>query len=123
MQVGDGAVHSTIGDLARWAGQFDAPTAVPSALIAALLTRGRLDDGTVLDYGGGLEFDVHDHRATVSHSGAWVGFGAELLRFPDEQLAIICLCNFDDSDPETYALAIADAIHASQPDKPDSTGP
>ncbi|MCE9580648.1 MAG: beta-lactamase family protein [Deltaproteobacteria bacterium] len=112
-QVGDGAVHATIGDLARWAGEFDAPTALAPGLIAALLTRGQLDDGTVLDYAAGLEHGEHDGRATVSHSGAWVGFGAELLRFPDEQLAIICLCNFDDSDPATYAKAIADAIHAT----------
>ncbi len=113
-QVGDGAVRSTVGDLVRWAGQFDAPTALAPALIAAMLVRGRLDDGRELDYAAGLEHGEHDGRATVSHAGSWVGFGAELLRFPDEGLAIACLCNFDDSDPESLALAIADAVHATR---------
>lgn len=113
-QVGDGAVLSTVGDLARWARLFDAPetTALPgaAALVAAMLAPGALDDGTALAYAGGLEHDVHAGRAIVSHAGSWLGFGAELVRFPAERTSVICLCNFDDSDPTALALAVADVV-------------
>ncbi len=93
-QVGDGGVVSSVEDLAKWA-------AAP--LTPAQLEPGKLDDGTELDYAAGLYLG---DDGTISHSGSWVGFGAELLRVPDEDLAVICLCNFEDSDPESLAREI-----------------
>jgi CubicO group peptidase (beta-lactamase class C family) len=49
-QTGDGAVMTTVRDLARWDGNFATPKVGGPALLDAMRSRGRLDDGTPLTY-------------------------------------------------------------------------
>jgi CubicO group peptidase (beta-lactamase class C family) len=116
-QVGDGAVMSTVEDLARWDEQFYTPRVGGPALVAAMLEPGALDDGTELTYAGGLELGEHGGHATVAHDGSWLGFGAQLVRFPDDRTSVICLCNFDDADPDRLALAVADIVLGTEGDE------
>ncbi|MFT4649414.1 MAG: hypothetical protein ACI9X4_002653, partial [Glaciecola sp.] len=39
--------------------------------------------------------------------GAWVGYRAEMLRFPEQQLTVIVLANQTSSSPGTLALKAA----------------
>lgn len=47
----DAAVQSTVLDLARWSAEVDRPRVLPPALIEALRTPGRLNDGAPVAYG------------------------------------------------------------------------
>ena len=108
-QTGDGSVMTTVGDLLRWARNFESGVAGGKELLEAMGKPGALDDGTAIDYGMGLRFTTEDGQAVVSHGGAWAGYRAELLRVPAERLVVVCLCNRDDLQPSALARQIAKA--------------
>src|SRR5262245_41122559 len=89
-QTGDGAVMTTVLDLARWDRNFETGAVGGPAFLARMGERGKLADGTALSYGFGLTFDAWPGLPTVAHGGAWAGYRAQLLRFPTERLSIVC---------------------------------
>ncbi|MEX2622058.1 MAG: serine hydrolase domain-containing protein [Egibacteraceae bacterium] len=107
-QTGDGAAHTTVGDLLRWARVFlDAPTAhgVGSPEWRELmLTPGPIPDDDGSRYAGGISlYDDVNGRPALSHSGGWVGVSAHLQIQPDDNLAVAVACNIDDLDAEALA--------------------
>jgi CubicO group peptidase (beta-lactamase class C family) len=108
-QAGDGAVFTTVGDLLIWAQNFRHGKVGGEALLAAMAKPGSLDDGTAIDYGMGLTFGRLAGQPTIAHGGAWAGYRAELLRIPDRNLVVICLCNRSDLDPSGLCQRIARA--------------
>jgi hypothetical protein len=52
---------------------------------------------------------VNEYRGlrSVSHGGAWGGFRAELLRFPNEKFSVATLCNVGNSNPSALARSVA----------------
>jgi CubicO group peptidase (beta-lactamase class C family) len=107
-QMGDGGVQSTVDDLAKWDANFYQPRVGGPWLVQALQTRGVLNDGTAIAYADGLVVDHYRGLRTVSHRGVWVGFRSYALRFPDQQVSEIALCNVANADPERRLLAVAD---------------
>ena len=76
--------------------------------MGTLHTQGRLNDGTTIDYAFGLEIGLYRGLRTVSHGGSWAGYRSELLRFPERNLSVICLCNLASMMPEALARRVAD---------------
>ena len=113
-QNGDGAVQTTVMDLARWDANFYEPKVGGSALIEQLQEVGRLNDGEAITYARGLIVEDYRGLRSVSHGGAWMGFRSELLRFPDTGMAAAALCNVGESDPSALARAVADVVLADQ---------
>ncbi len=109
-QTGDGAVLTTVGDLLLWARNFTTGDVGGPAFLRAMETRGTLADGTVHGYGFGLFHSDGQNPRTVSHGGAWAGYRADLLRLPDQGLAIACVSNLSSSDPSALAARVAAAI-------------
>lgn len=107
--VGDGGLLSTVEDLLRWDRNFydnRLGTGGP-ALIELLTTPGRLADGRPLTYGFGLMAGRHRGLPTIRHGGAFIGFRAELLRFPTERFSVAVLCNDATADPSQLAERVA----------------
>ena len=109
-QLGDGAVQTSIDDLASWDANFYAPTLGGRSLIDALTTVHRLKTGVPTTYGLGLFVDEHRGLPTVRHGGSWAGYRAELLRFPVERTSIAVLCNRGDANPEARADKVAHLV-------------
>ncbi|HEY5242508.1 MAG TPA: serine hydrolase domain-containing protein, partial [Polyangiaceae bacterium] len=64
---------TTVRDLAKWDGNFYDPRIGGQALIDGMRVRGKLTDGTVLDYAMGLE-EVESHGLHVEeHDGGFAG--------------------------------------------------
>ncbi len=111
--VGDGSVFTTVLDLARWDANFyDCALPEGEAFLELMLTEGLLDSGEGTGYGFGLDLDEYRGLRVVRHGGAWVGYRAELLRFPEQQLSIICLANRSDAEPWQLANEVADVLLA-----------
>jgi CubicO group peptidase (beta-lactamase class C family) len=106
-QIGDGAVVTTVEDLTRWDANFYDPKVGGTALLDRLQTPGSLADGTALLYGLGLSVDTFRGLRRVRHSGSWAGYRAEMARYPDERVSVICLCNLGDAAPRLRAEKIA----------------
>lgn len=109
--VGDGGVYTTVEDLAKWDRVFyDSPLAGGKALIDGMLVPGKLNNGTTLDYASGLTVPMYRGLRTIRHGGAWAGYRAEMLRFPDQRTSVIVLANLGDTNPSALANAVADIV-------------
>lgn len=113
-QTGDGAVMTTIEDLARWDANFYDARVGGRALLDSLHTRGKLNDGHQLSYALGLMMGRYRGLATVSHGGAWAGYRAQLLRFPERRVSIVCLCNLGTMNPSKLCQRVADVWLAAE---------
>lgn len=109
-QTGDGQVQTTVMDLARWDANFYEPKVGGSAMVEQLQQVGTLNDGKSITYARGLMVDDYRGLRAVSHGGAWVGFRAELLRFPKPGIAAAALCNVGSSQPWAMVRAVADVV-------------
>ena len=106
--TGDGAVYTTVEDLAKWDANFYDPKVGGKTLIDALLRRGKLASGEELDYASGLMHTKYKGLPVVAHGGAWAGYRAEMARFPEQRFAVIVLSNLANSDPTGMARRIAE---------------
>jgi hypothetical protein len=84
------------------------------ALIEQLLTTGPLNDGETLDYAFGLRLSTFRGLPMVSHGGSFVGFRAEMIRFPEQRLSVACLCNSSTADPSRLARQVAEVYLAGE---------
>lgn len=105
---GDGNLLTTMPDLMRWHENFYSGKVGGPAFLELLKTRGVLNDGKINDYGFGLIFGKYRGIASVAHGGAFLGFRTELIRFPEQQLSVGVLCNFDKASPGGLARQVAD---------------
>jgi CubicO group peptidase (beta-lactamase class C family) len=111
-QVGDGALHTTVGDLLVWADNLRTGAVGGEGWRSAMLTPGRLADGTTTSYGGGLYLEQHRGELHVWHSGQWAGYRAALHLLPDSGLAVAVACNLANVDPASRALQVLDVWHS-----------
>jgi CubicO group peptidase (beta-lactamase class C family) len=107
-QTGDGAVHTSVEDLLKWDENFYSPRVGGKEFLSEIQERGKLNNGKVLDYAKGLFLQDYRGLHTVSHGGAWGGYRAELLRFPEQHFSVACLCNVGDAGPTRRARQVAD---------------
>jgi len=98
-QTGDGAVNTTVEDLVKWERNFETGTVGGAAGIAEMHKQGVLTGGQPITYALGLGIDRFRGLRQVSHGGAWAGYRAHIVRFPDEKLSLISLCNLSNSNP------------------------
>ena len=109
-QAGDGAVQTTIEDLARWDANFYDPRVGGRSMLTTLRTPGKLDDGKPVSYAMGLGETNTNGIAREEHDGAWAGYRADIVRFPTERLTVACLCNVANADASALAHAVATAL-------------
>lgn len=91
--VGPGNLLSTVGDLAKWAGNFAHPVVGDAAFIDQLSAPTTLRNGTPVNYGFGLSRQTVIGHRVVTHDGAISGFRTTFVFFPDDDFAIVILAN------------------------------
>jgi CubicO group peptidase (beta-lactamase class C family) len=112
-QTGDGAVHTTVEDLVKWDENFYTGKVGGKEFVDELESTGKLNNGKPLEYAKGLFIGSYRGLQTVEHGGAWGGYRAQLLRFPEQHFSVVCLCNSGNSNPERRAKRVADVYLAS----------
>ncbi len=108
--IGDGGVFTSIEDLVKWDHNFYAPEVGSEALLERMQTARSTTDGEALDYALGLVVDEYRGLLRVQHGGAFVGYRAQLTRFPGEHTSVAVLCNLASTNPSRLALAVADIV-------------
>ncbi|MFQ5628529.1 MAG: serine hydrolase domain-containing protein [bacterium] len=108
--VGDGGVFTTVEDMAKWERNFYQNKLGRSGqdLIDKMLVQGVLNSGDTLDYASALVISDYKGLKMVSHGGAFVGFRAEMVRFPGQKFSVICLANLSAFQPSQLARQVAD---------------
>jgi CubicO group peptidase (beta-lactamase class C family) len=107
---GSGGIYSSIGDMVLYDQALYTDKLVKQSTLAEAFTEGKLNNGEGLAYGFAWELGTENGNFYTAHSGAWLGFTSYYLRFPEKELSVVLLCNFDylDPDEETLAFEIAD---------------
>lgn len=91
--VGNTGIVTTVGDLARWEGNFDAPKVGGAKVMAEMQAVEPLADGSYNNYAAGLMLRSYRGLRTVEHDGGNGGFISDKIRFPSAGLTFIELCN------------------------------
>ena len=112
--VGDFNLYTTVADLARWDQNFyNNRLADNNPAFLDLIHRTRpLNDGTPQQYAFGLFLDTYRGLRSVHHSGSNAAGQAQMWRFPDQQLTVICLSNSGNFRPTPIVYAVADLLLA-----------
>ena len=97
--TGDGAVYTTVRDLALWDADFYRGKVWRPAVKAEMLRVGKFENGQPVTaepgvyYVGGLNLGKRRGLTYMGHPGKELGFMADLTRYPDQQISIALLCN------------------------------
>jgi CubicO group peptidase (beta-lactamase class C family) len=126
--VGAGGLHTTVRDLAKWDAMFYDEDPVTASLVRGLHQRGVLSSSDTIAYAFGLAVDTYRGLRRVSHGGAYGGYRAHLLRFPDQRFAVLQLCNGANANPDARSLRVAevfigDLFTEPEPRRADANGP
>jgi hypothetical protein len=108
--VGDGALITSISDLARWQGFMLTGATLGTEARDALLEPVVLADGRQLPYALGLEIATVGGHRMYWHAGFIPGFRSALCYLLDEAVGIAVLANRDDTYPTDIAIRIAERI-------------
>jgi len=112
-ETGDGNVYTSVEDLFLWDQAFYS-NKLGKSLMDNLHAVGVLNNGRKLDYAFGLFIDEYKGLKTISHGGAWAGFRAGIVRFPEQKFSVICLANLSAINPSRLCLKVADIYLADQ---------
>ena len=96
-----GAIVSTVLDLAKWEAALNREKILKRSSLDQMWTPFRLNDGKTYPYGFGWRLEDFNKQANIGHSGSTSGFSATLQRFPEDELAVIVLCNSDEANIAT----------------------
>jgi len=108
--IGDGGIFTTINDIKKWDDAFYNSSVLSKEFWNMMTQKGVLNNGEVIDYACGLMISEYKGLNTIRHGGAFVGFRAELLRFPEEQLSIAIFANRGDANTTSKANQVADVL-------------
>lgn len=114
-QTGDGAVQTTVEDLAKWDANLGSGTLGGRGLLDLLHGTTHLTDGAPVGYGLGLMVDEYHGHRRVHHGGAWAGYRAMTMRFPSDSLSVLLTCNAGDANTMLLATRVADVLLPPEP--------
>ena len=119
--VGDGGVYTTVEDFLLWDRNFYDNKLGKGGpqLIEQVTTPGLLNHQGPMTYAFGLDVDDYRGLPTVAHSGGFVGFRTDTIRFPEQKFSVVVYCNRADADPTARSRQVADLYLADlmEPDK------
>ncbi len=108
--IGDGGIFTTIEDVLLWDQAYYQSEVLNKEFWVLMTKQGKLNDSNTLDYASGLFIDRYKGLKIISHGGAFVGFRAELLRFPEQHMSVAIFANRGDANPSNMAFQVADII-------------
>ncbi|WP_405566977.1 serine hydrolase domain-containing protein [Polaribacter sp. Asnod6-C07] len=108
--IGDGGIFTSINDIKKWDDAFYESNVLSKAFWNVMTQQGILNNGKEINYAAGLMINTYKGLKTIRHGGAFVGFRAELLRFPEQKLSIAIFANRGDANPSSMANQVADVL-------------
>ena len=108
---GGSGMYSSIEDLARWCIGLNTTTLGGKAFYDLMHTRLSFNHDRN-NQAFGLYFSKYQGRTRVAWDGGDLGFSSEMVRFPDQGIAIICLSNLGSERASRRVSQIADILIA-----------
>ena len=107
--VGPGGLYSSIRDWRHWEAFWSGDMELPDEFsrLRLMMTDREVARGDTLDYAMGLDVEKWQGLWMMGHSGNFMGFRTDVRRFPQTGLALLTLCNRDDSNPAQMNRSLA----------------
>ncbi|MEM1321831.1 MAG: serine hydrolase [Bacteroidota bacterium] len=99
-----GALYSTVGDLHRW------HLALSNNELVSAETKAKIYTPEKANYGYGWEIDQMHNRTSYAHGGGIDGFSTFIARFPEEDVCVVALSNYENAQCGNICRAIT-AMH------------
>lgn len=115
------SLFTTVGDLLKWERNFADAKVGGRALMAKFTTKGALEGGEPISYARGVVVGTYRGLATVGHNGADAGYRADVVRFPDQRVAVAVLCNLANINPSQLSRRVAE-VYLGREMLPDNAG-
>jgi len=113
--VGDGNLFTSVEDLFLWDQNFyNNKLGGGADLIREQLSTGMLNNGEKTTYAFGLQVEEYKGLKRVRHGGGGSGFRTLMIRFPEQNFSVICLCNETGIGVPGLANQVADIFLADQ---------
>jgi CubicO group peptidase (beta-lactamase class C family) len=109
-----GGLWSNVEDLLLWDQNFYHKKVGGQALQDELHRVGMLTNGEKLTYASGLRVSEYRGLPTVAHGGESTIYLSMMVRFPQQNFSVVCLCNFESANPSDLAYRVADIFLADQ---------
>lgn len=109
-KIGAGGLYTTMADLLKWDTNYYTHTVGGDALQRLIHTRAVLNRGDTLTYAFGNNVATYRGLRITEHSGALMGYKAEVLRFPDQKFSVLLQCNYGPIDPTGLAFSVAEVF-------------
>jgi CubicO group peptidase (beta-lactamase class C family) len=108
--VGDGGVYTTVEDFLFWDRNFydNKLGGGGEELIELVTTPGQLNGDEEMTYAFGLGVEEHRGLRMIEHGGAFVGFRADTIRFPEQRFSVAVYCNRADANPGQRSRKVAE---------------
>ncbi|MBE9491143.1 MAG: beta-lactamase family protein, partial [Bacteroidetes bacterium] len=106
--IGDGGVFTTVKDLAKWDTSFYGSEILDQDFWKQMTDIGTLNNGKEITYASGLDVTTYKGLKIIQHAGSFVGYQADMIRFPEAQFSVIILANRADAKPTRMAYKVAD---------------
>ncbi len=103
---GSGSIYTTLGDMALYDEALYTDQLVSQTMLEEAFQPAELNDGSFEPYGFGWELDEWNGESYMAHSGAWLGFNSDYVRFPDRHFSVIVLLNRDYNYPDDPRVAL-----------------
>jgi CubicO group peptidase (beta-lactamase class C family) len=109
-RAGAGGVFTNVRDLLRWDENFYTGTVGGRQVIEQVETPGSLKDGKPLTYAWGLMIGSYRGAKIVEHSGSLGGYRAHTIRFPQQHVSMVALCNVATANAGNRLRRVADVV-------------
>jgi len=107
---GMAGILSNSGDMARWISALESDRMGPPGFREAMLERGVLSSGDSTDYAFGLDLLVYRGVPVIRHGGAGSGFRAGMAIYPEDDLAMLAMCNLGNLDAVERLWQVAEIL-------------
>ncbi|MEM1260414.1 MAG: serine hydrolase domain-containing protein [Bacteroidota bacterium] len=119
--VGNTGIRTSIEDLSKWINNYGTHQIGSTAIFQKMLQPTVLSNGEKLEYCFGLKKSHFKGRQVISHGGAHVGYRSQMLRFPNDNVAIVVLSNNGSLDADGKAYKIAEILFGEKNDQNSNT--
>jgi CubicO group peptidase (beta-lactamase class C family) len=106
-RTADGALYFSVRDLAAWEKALEAHSFMSARSFSDWWTAVRLANGSRYPYGFGWRLSEQRGEPVILHGGAWQGFRAAIVRYPQQQVAVMLLANGAEVEATEIARHVA----------------
>ncbi len=116
--VGGGGIYSTVDDLAKWVNNLDHGRVGGPGVLKQMHEQGVLNNGQTIGYAFGLFIHEYEGKKLVEHGGDFAGYRSDIIRLPDQKIAVVLLANTTSIDTTQLARQVVDVVLFGGPQKP-----